>query len=78
MGKLVCGESELKADAIKYKQETSYMKTCSFCDRSALENVEHMIMICPYNQAFRNEMLGEFSKYPLWASIQHCDTLIGQ
>ena len=60
MAKIVCGASSLKSDNYLYKGDVA-LKYCELCNVMSIENVEHVIMHCPYLHDIRTNMLDEIS-----------------
>ena len=48
MCKLVCRASDLKSDSHQYKDNPLNRPICNNCNEMAMENVEHLLMHCPY------------------------------
>ena len=48
MCKLVCRASDLKSDSHQYKNNPLNRPICNNCNEMAMENVEHLLMHCPY------------------------------
>ena len=73
LAKLVCRASSLKSDDYRYKGAPFYEKACQWCALSAKDDVEHMVMSCPYNNDMRIQMFNELSTNivcgELWQSI---------
>ena len=61
MATIVCKASDLKCDNYAFKGSSYFAKSCNLCDHAAYENVEHMILSCPYNIDFRTEMFNELA-----------------
>ena len=59
MCKLICRASELKIDCHQYKNNPVNRPYCDKCDEIAIENVEHLIMHCPFQNRRRETMLRE-------------------
>ena len=51
MAKLVCHASPLKYDDCSQKEKPMSYRVCSICDLYLPENLHHILMQCPYNQA---------------------------
>ena len=79
MSKLVCRTSRLKSDDYRYKGSSFYSKSCSLCNLAGYENVEHMVMSCPYNQDLRTYMFNELNtsieSRLIWRHINAHETL---
>ena len=79
MSKLVCRTSRLKSDDYRYKGSSFYSKSCSLCNLVGYENVEHMVMSCPYNQDLRTYMFNELNTSVesrlIWRQINAHETL---
>ena len=59
MVKLVFRASRLKSDNYQNKNDPTKRPYCELCQNVAVEDVEHMIMHCPYFENQRNAMLGQ-------------------
>ena len=56
MAKLVCRASELKCDRYQFKADTSSGLYCDLCQNFAIEDVEHLVMQCPFLGHIRTNM----------------------
>ena len=57
MASLICRASNLKSDNIECKGSNLSVRVCDQCDMFQEENVEHVIMHCPFNEYLREHML---------------------
>ena len=48
MCKLICRASELKCDSYLFKNNPLVRPYCDMCNTLSIENVEHLLMQCPY------------------------------
>ena len=62
MVKLVCRASKLKSDDFQYKNDPTMRPYCDLCHNFAIEDVEHMIMHCPFLQNQQNVMRGQINE----------------
>ena len=61
MSKLVCRASSLKCDAHQYKNDRVTRPYCDLCNEFALEDVEHIIMHCPFFEKQREDLFTEIN-----------------
>ena len=59
MCKLVCRASDLKSDSHQYKNNPLIPPIGSNCNEMAVEDVEHLLMICPYLTEERDSLSRE-------------------
>ena len=59
MVKLVCRASRLKSDNYLFKNDPTKRPYCELCQNFALEDVEHLILHCPFFEKQRNEMFAQ-------------------
>ena len=56
MVRIVCGCSMLKCDDERLKRYHHSSRVCNLCDLNAIENIEHLLMQCPYWEHARTAM----------------------
>ena len=61
MVKPVCRASRLKSDSFRYKNEITMSPYCYLCQNFAVEDVEHMILHCPFLENLRGTMLDQIN-----------------
>ena len=61
MVKLICGASSLKSDNYQYRSDNTRRVYCDLCQNLAIEDIEHLIMQCPYLQDIRTKMFEDLS-----------------
>ena len=59
MAKLICRASKLKSDCYQYRNDIANRPYCNKCTELAIEDVEHLIMHCPYFKCTRDSMFAE-------------------
>ena len=79
MARIVCKASELKSDRYRFKHTSFHTKSCSLCEHAAYENVEHMLMSCPYNCDFRTLLSEELStnndSKDIWVNVPSANVM---
>ena len=59
MAKLICRASKLKSDSYLFRNDPSNRPYCDMCHDFAVENVEHLLIHCPYFNDDRISMFKE-------------------
>ena len=59
MAKLICSASGLKCDDYRFKHNVLSNQICSRCDLFEVENVSHILLHCPKNQAVMIDLQNE-------------------
>ena len=78
MIRLLCHSSLLKDDNCKLRKASVWTRMCSLCQLGCIENANHVIMQCPFQQDLRNEMFDIiYDIYPDIGNVNLC-TLMGK
>ena len=56
LAKIVCKSSLLRVDDFRLKDSLHSAKVCSLCDNYSIENIEHIVMQCPFFENNRVEL----------------------
>ena len=79
MVKLLCHTSLLKDDNCKLRKTSIWTRMCYLCDLGCIENANHVIMQCPFQQDMRNEMFDSISAiYNDIGNVNVFSTLLGK
>ena len=62
MAKLICHASRLKSDDFTLKGKPAGFRVCTNCDSNLPENLFHILMQCPANQADFNALIQEITE----------------